>query len=85
MNTCKFDFPDSQLEQFILASEKIKKWGGHFEGDAQQGTFSLPIIVGTLRGRYEVADGFIHVYITDKPLLLPCTRIRKEMAAFLQL
>lgn len=85
MASCKFDFPASQLTQFIHASEKIKKWGGSFEGDAQRGSFSLPIIVGTLRGHYEVTGGLIHVHITDKPMLLSCERIRKEMAAFIGL
>ncbi len=81
----KFKLPfkgdkDAKLEQVKrLAAEK----GFKFVGDTKRGEFSGNTAVGRVSGTYSISKETIEVTITERPMFVPVSLIRGQLAEFL--
>ncbi len=79
MSKCQFDYPISQLAQFIGVSQLLPKQKGSFSGDERSGRFEIFTPVGNIVGDYECNNEQIQVFIRNKPFIVPCVFIQKEL------
>lgn len=62
----------------------ILQVNGTFEGDESEGVFRGQTPLGGFSGRYNVSGDDITVVIDDKPFLVGCSRIEKEIRQYLE-
>jgi hypothetical protein len=57
--------------------------GGIFQGDAEKGSFASGSILGAIKGEYRcLTDKEIRITITDKPFLVPHSKIESEIKRY---
>jgi hypothetical protein len=79
MPKCQFKFAIELLPKFINVSKVIPKQKGNFSGDEKSGNFSIFTPIGDILGNYSCDTVFITVLITNKPVLVPCIMIEREL------
>ena len=85
MSNCNFIIKQEQaVEQLIeKAKNAILNAKGAFEGNTEKGEFTIPTPVGKIEGKYMVQSDSIAFEITDKPMILSCSRIEDELKKYL--
>lgn len=83
---CKFTIPFSgDAESLIARAQRaIERAGGTFSGNAADGNFQGKTPLGAITGSYEVQGQTLALTITDKPFLLSCSRIEKELSSVMR-
>lgn len=81
MAECSFQFKTKvdPSETIKRVKVKIKQEGGSFEGDENEGIFSLPSPAGKIEGSYKISDAELKIDITKKPVFLPCSMLESEL------
>lgn len=85
MAACNFSigFTDP-IEQLIeKARNGIANAGGTFKGGSESGSYAIPTALGSINGTYTVQDGSITFVINEKPGLIGCGKIEKELKRYL--
>ena len=77
------EFEGSAEDLVQKAELVIEDAGGTFSGDSSKGAFSVPTPLGKIKGTYTISGQVIHILITDKPLLVTCGTIEKELKKYL--
>lgn len=67
----------SKLEAAILGQH------GLFQGDETSGEFSFSAMGFSFRGNYIIRGDQIAVEVTDKPFLVPCSKIESEIKKYM--
>ena len=75
----KFKIEADPAEQIEKVKTKIEQEGGKFNGDENEGKFSLPTPVGEIEGSYQVNTDELKIDITKKPAFLPCSMLESEL------
>ena len=72
-------------EQLVtqLRSAILSQSNAHFEGDNTTGAFAFTAMGFDIAGNYGINGDIIDVNITDKPFLVPCSKIESEIRKFL--
>ncbi|MCD6067893.1 MAG: hypothetical protein K0S33_2719 [Bacteroidetes bacterium] len=85
MAKCNFDIAVKEpVEQLIAkARSGISSANGSFEGNNEKGNYSIPTALGSISGTYTAQDSTIRFEITDKPGIIPCSKIEKELRKYL--
>ena len=80
MAECSFQFKleTAPAETINKVKAKIEQEGGTFNGDDNQGKFSLPTPVGKIEGSYQVTSDELKIDINKKPAFLPCSMLEGE-------
>lgn len=82
------NFPGSSADFVVNANKAIKTNGGVFTGDITKGVFSLSTLIGSVKGNYEVLANSsnqqtkIAITITQKPALVPLSKIQKVIEGY---
>lgn len=81
------DFPGSANEFVVNANKAIQTKGGVFEGNHEAGNFSLKTLIGAVKGTYKVVPNTgsqtkIAVTITQKPMLVPISKIQEVISRY---
>jgi hypothetical protein len=86
MAKCEISIPFSEDAGSLIrrASQAIENAGGKFMGDENEGSFNLSSIIGSIAGTYEIADSQLKISISQKPMLVSCDRIEKELLKHLR-
>jgi hypothetical protein len=81
MAECSFQFKidTNPAETIDKVKTKIEQEDGKFNGDENDGTFSLPTPVGVIEGSYHVTADELKIDITKKPAFLPCSMLEGEL------
>lgn len=81
MSKCSITIPLSvPAEQLVSkAQTAISAAGGRFSGDAAGGDFKINTPLGAISGTYSIMDNEMAVSIADKPFLVGCGTIEKEL------
>lgn len=74
---------DQMVSQLRAAIES--QTDGVFQGDTSAGIFSFSAKGFDLAGNYTINGDTIDVNITDKPWLISCSKIEKEIRKYLEL
>jgi hypothetical protein len=74
---CDFSLPFSGNPEDVLgkARKAVEGQGGNFSGDANGGNFDVSIFGNKIVGNYTVSGQTLHITITDKPFMVPCSAI----------
>lgn len=85
MSKCNFNITSNEpIAQLIDKAKKaIASAGGTFDGDTEKGSYSIQTPVGKITGTYSVTGNSINFLITDKPLLVGCSKIETELKKYL--
>jgi len=75
----KFKIEAAPAEAIKKVKAKIEQEGGEFNGNKNEGTFSLPTPVGVIEGSYQVTADELKIDITKKPAFLPCSMLEAEL------
>ena len=75
----KFKIETNPAETINKVKTKIEQEGGKFNGDENEGTFSLPTPVGVIEGSYQVTADELKIDITKKPAFIPCSMLEGEL------
>jgi hypothetical protein len=67
-----------------VAQKAIVKAGGEFSGDESSGSFSISTAIGKIAGDYVIEDSIFTLTVTQKPLLISCKLIEKEIGKYLR-
>lgn len=83
---CDFSIPFSGDPQAMLAKARsaVQGRGGDFNGTADSGDFTVSIFGNKIVGNYTLAGQTLHVNITDKPFMVPCSAIESFLKGQLQ-
>lgn len=83
--SCKFTIRYSKPKETLVNQlrDAISKVNGQFAGDTSAGSFKGQTPIGGFSGSYKVEGDDIHVNIDDKPFLVGCSRIEKEIRNYL--
>lgn len=86
MSKCNFSIAfDGDAEQLIAKARKeILLAGGTFSGDATSGKFSLGTPLGTVKGDYTIKEQIFAIEVTDKPMMVGCSRIENELRRYME-
>ena len=57
------------------ARSTVQSQGGSFNGDANNGDFTVSVFGNKIVGNYTVSGNILHISITDKPFMVPCNAI----------
>jgi len=57
------------------AKAAIESQNGNFSGDTTSGDFDVTVFANTIKGSYTITGKNLHLTITDKPFLIPCSTI----------
>ncbi len=84
--SCKFSitFPGPKEPLLDNLRTAILQVNGTFEGDELGGVFRGNTPLGSFSGRYDIVDDDININIEDKPFLIGCSRIEKEIRDYLE-
>lgn len=80
--SCQFslDFPGTAAESFAKVQSLMTQNGGTISGNANSGSFILPIpVVGNIKGSYAIVNQTVTITITDKPLFIGCSTIESTI------
>jgi hypothetical protein len=85
MASCGFsiEFSESAESLVARARQAILKATGTFEGNVSAGSFAVHTPIGKVKGSYTTNTSSIHIHIDQKPMLLGCDRIEKELRNYL--
>jgi hypothetical protein len=85
MAKCNFNVSTSEpIGQLIDKAKKaITAAGGTFQGNVENGSYSIPTPLGKITGTYAVNGSSIAFTITDKPFLVGCSKIEEELKKYL--
>lgn len=85
MAHCKFsiEFSDSPESLIQKANAGLAQVKGNFIGDTNQGSFTVPTPLGSIKGSYVIEGSTITIDVQDKPMLLSCSRIESELRKFM--
>lgn len=74
---CEFSIEFSGTPDEVLAKARkaVESQNGQLNGDAQQGNFNVSVFGNKIAGSYSVAAQQLHISITDKPFMVPCSAI----------
>jgi hypothetical protein len=75
----KFKIKTNSVETIEKVKAKIEQEGGAFNGDENEGTFSLHTPVGVIEGSYHLTSDELKIDITKKPAFLPCSVLEGEL------
>jgi len=77
MSSCNFTIPFSGDAEGILARARtaVEEQNGEFSGDLHSGHFSVSLFSNLVAGSYIVTGQLLHLTITHKPFLVPCSTI----------
>lgn len=77
MSACNFDIPFNEPSGIAIEKAKaaIESQNGTFNGNERDGEFEVSIFGNTIKGIYTVTGQVLHLTITQKPLLVPCSMI----------
>lgn len=77
MSACNFSIPFSGNAEEILAKAKsaVESQNGEFNGNTASGNFSVNIFSNLIAGSYVISGQTLHLNITHKPFLVPCSTI----------
>ena len=77
MSTCNFSIPFSGEPEIILGKAKVavESQQGIFNGNTNSGNFEVTVFANTIKGIYVVTGQHLHLTITHKPFLIPCSTI----------
>ena len=75
----KFKIETDPAETIEKVKTKIEQEGGTFNGDENEGKFSLPTPVGEIEGSYQITADELKIDITKKPSFLPCSMLEGEL------
>ncbi len=77
MSTCQFIIPFTGNADSILAKAKaaVESQHGSFSGDINSGNFQVSVFANLIKGHYNVVAQNLHLTITEKPFLIPCSTI----------
>ncbi|HVZ95608.1 MAG TPA: hypothetical protein VG847_01955 [Chitinophagaceae bacterium] len=77
MSNCNFTIPFSGDAENILAKARaaVEDQNGEFTGDVNSGHFNVSIFSNQITGSYIVTGQLLHLTITHKPFLVPCSTI----------
>ena len=83
--SCKFSisYPERKEELVEKLRTAIIQVNGSFNGDVNSGAFQGNTPLGGFSGRYVVEGDDIHVEVDEKPFLIGCSRIEKEIREYL--
>ncbi len=84
--SCKFSitYPGQKEPLIDNLRTAILQLNGTFEGDNLAGVFRGNTPLGSFSGRYEIDNDDINIDIEDKPFLIGCGRIEKEIRDYLE-
>ena len=74
----KFKIETNPVETIEKVKAKIEQEGGTFNGNENEGTFSLPTPIGVIEGSYHLTSDELKIDITKKPTFLPCSMLESE-------
>lgn len=82
MSACTFSFSFTALPKDVLAKAKksVESQSGTFNGNENEGSFSLSIFGNTIAGGYTVAGNMFNVVILEKPFMVPCAAIESFLS-----
>ena len=74
---CDFSIPFSGDAETIVAKARgaVQSQGGHFDGNANNGDFTVSVFGNKIAGTYSVNGQTLQINITDKPFMVPCSAI----------
>lgn len=80
---CDFSIPFTGDPQTILAKARstVQSQGGNFNGDTNNGDFSVSVFGNKIVGNYTVSGQSLQINITDKPFMVPCSAIESFLKA----
>lgn len=83
---CEFSVPFSGNPETILAKARstVQSQGGEFNGDSTNGVFNVSVLGNKIVGSYIVSGQTLHINITDKPFMVPCSAIEGFLKGQLQ-
>ena len=81
MSECSFQFKleAAPAETIKKVKVKIEQEGGTFNGDENEGKFTLPTPVGVIEGSYQVTADELKIDIYKKPSFIPCSMLETEL------
>jgi hypothetical protein len=85
---CNFaiEYPRPKDEMVVQLKAAIEsQTDGIFQGDSSAGLFSFSAKGFDLAGNYTISGDTIAVNITQKPWLISCSKIEKEIRKYLEL
>lgn len=84
MLKCSFSIPlpGNAEEIFAKAQTAIIGAGGKFTGDVGEGEFSPSTFIDVKEGSYSMNGSTMNVLITDKPMVLSCSKIEEELSKY---
>ena len=75
----KFKIEVDPADTIKKVKAKIEQEDGTFNGDENEGNFSLPTPVGVIEGSYQLNEDELKIDITKKPAFLPCSMLEGEL------
>ena len=83
---CQFNLSFAGNAEGLMrrAKQAIEGAGGNFMGTADEGAFTAATPIGSIKGSYKIEGQVISLTITQKPFLLSCSRIEKELTAVMR-
>lgn len=81
MSTCNISIPFTGAPEIILDKAKkfIESQSGNINGDTLQGDFDLSVFGNAIIGSYTTENQNLHLVITDKPFMVPCSMIESML------
>jgi hypothetical protein len=81
--TFSIEFPLDVKHVVKKAESAIVGAGGDFAGDDIAGNFSLSLGIGSVSGEYTVQNQNMNIRIHNKPVLVGCGMIEREIRKYL--
>lgn len=83
---CDFSIPFTGSADAVLAKARgaVQSQGGTFNGDTNNGDFQVSVFGNKIVGNYTLNDQTLHINITDKPFMVPCSAIESFLAGQLK-
>lgn len=74
---CDFSIPFTGSPEEVLAKARstVQSQGGNFNGDTNNGDFTVSVFGNKIVGNYTVSGNILNISITDKPFMVPCNAI----------
>jgi len=84
--SCRFTVSYPSPKEVLIDNlrDAILQVNGTFEGDLNEGVFRGSTPLGGFSGRYAINGDDIDISIDDKPFLIGCSRIEKEIRQYLE-
>ena len=82
--SCNFKivFPGLAHEHIDTARQAIVKHGGTLDEKGDKGVFEINIGIGKIAGNYKITGAEVEFNITNKPFIISCHRIEKEIRKY---